>query len=148
LSAAALWALFLILLSGTAHATGDSTLMKQITETITKVRTGRTLDSRAGVAQHLADLTEKVDPKEVDDKTLADMVNLLSTRDDSVRAWTAVAIGHLGPRARPAAPALLNLLPEVDGLRGELTSAPAVRLALERIGIKPPPPQPCGSRGR
>jgi hypothetical protein len=122
--------------------------MRQITETITKVRTGDSLTARTDAAQHLATLMQKADPKTVDDKTLASMVSLLDTPEDSVRAWVAGALGALGPRAISAAPALLKLLPEADCVQGDLTSAGAIRVALKRIGVKPPPPQTCGTAAK
>jgi len=74
------------------------------------------------------------------------MVSLLETEEDSVRAWVAASLGHLGLRAKVAVPKLLKLLPEVDGLRGSLTSAPFIRVALKRMGEKPPPPPDCGPK--
>jgi hypothetical protein len=135
-------------LSGAAGATGRPTLMKQLTETITKVQTGDSLTARTDAAEHLADLTKKVHPDKVDDKTLASMVSLLDSPEDSVRAWVAGAIGFLGPRAISAAPVLLKLLPEADCVQGDLTSAGAIRLALKKIGAKAPPQSTCGTAAK
>ncbi len=132
-----------VLMSGTAGAAEDAIVMRQIRETITKVRTGKTIDARADAAEHLCDLIRRVDPKDVDDGTVADLVSLLDSPNDAVRAWVAAALGHLGPRARTAAPALLKLLPAADCLWGEVTSAGSIRAALERIGVKPPPRPAC-----
>jgi hypothetical protein len=132
-----------LLLSGTVGAAGGAGLMGQIGEAIAKVRTGKTLDARANAAEHLSDLTSGIDPKSVDDGTVADLVSLLDSPDDAVRAWVAGALGNLGPRARTAAPALLKLLPGADCMWGELTSAGFIRAALERIGVKPPPRPVC-----
>jgi len=128
---------------GTARAKGDPVSKRQLTETIAKVRNGKTSVIRAEAAQHLAELTRRIDPDKVDDKTLGELVSLLDTPQDSVRFWVAASLGNLGPRAKLAAPTLLRLLPEADCLRGSLTSAPAIRLALERIGVTPPPPPKC-----
>jgi hypothetical protein len=128
---------------GTANAT-DSMLKKRLMETIAKVKNGETLKDRADAAQHLSELTDGIDPTEIDDSTLKKMVSLLNSSDDPVRAWVAGSLGKLGPRAKSvAAPPLLKLLPEADCLRGSLTSASAIRLALERMGVTPPPPPAC-----
>jgi len=74
------------------------------------------------------------------------MVSLLETEEDSVRAWVAASLGHLGLRAKVAVPKLLKLLPEVDCLRGSLTSAPFIRVALKRMGKTPPPPPNCDAK--
>jgi hypothetical protein len=136
-------AVLMITVIGVANTRDKAVLNKQVKETMVKVRTGKTLDIRADAAIHLAHLMRKVEPKDVDDKTLADIVSLLDTPDDAVRGEVAGALGFLGPRAVSAVPALLKVLPEADCVRGDLTSAGAIRLALERIGVKPPPPAKC-----
>lgn len=133
-----------VVLSGQANATGDAMLLKQLKETVVKVRAGVPSSiTRSEAAEHLAGIARKIDPKKVDDKTFADLVSLLDIPDESIRGWVAGAIGFLGSRAKPAAPTLLKLLPEVDCLQGDLTSAGAIRLALKRIGVKPPPEPDC-----
>jgi hypothetical protein len=134
---------------GAAKAAGDPKLNAQLEETITKVRTEKSLMARIDQAEHLAELTHGVNPKSVDDQTVGDMVSLLDDPDDAVRLWVAGALGHLGRRAKVAAPKLLALLPEADCLQGDLTSAAAIRPALKRMGVKPPPPpspQECAKR--
>ena len=118
-------------------------LKEQLLEEIAKVRNGETVSSRTDAAERLATLTRGVNPQKVDDTTLAEMVSLLDTKEDSVRAWVAAALGNLGRRARVAVPTLLKLLPEVDCLRGSLTSAPFIRTALKRMGETPPPVPNC-----
>ena len=115
----------------------------QLSETMAKIRNEKTINSRTDAAEELATLTHRINPRKVDDTTLTEMISLLDTEEDSVRFWVAAALGHLGARAKPAVPRLLKLLPEVDCLQGSLTSAPAIRVALKRIGEKPPPPPTC-----
>jgi hypothetical protein len=134
-------------LSGSAHATDDAMSKRQLTKTMAKVRKGKTSTVRTEAAEHLAELTRGIDPQKVDDTTLAELVSLLDISEDSVRYWVAASLGNLGPRARVAVPTLLKLLPEVDCLRGSLTSAPAIRTALERMGVTPPPPA-CGTASK
>ena len=126
-----------------SHSVPRKQLKRQLSETMAKVRNGKTLTSRTEAAEHLATLTRGTNPHKIDDTTLAEMVSLLETEEDSVRAWVAASLGHLGPRAKLAVPRLLKLLPEVDCLRGSLTSAPFIRVALKRMGAKPPPPPNC-----
>lgn len=126
-----------------SHSRFKKRLKRQLSETMAKVRNGKTSTSRTEAAEHLATVTRGINPHKVDDTTLAEMVSLLETEEDSVRAWVAASLGHLGPRAKVAVPRLLKLLPEVDCLRGSLTSAPFVRVALKRMGEIPPPPPTC-----
>ena len=90
---------------------------------------------------HLVHLLRRSRPDQVDDRTIADIESLLDSSDDYIRFWAAASLGELGPRAKVALPKLLKLLPVVDCIRGDLTSAGAVREALMKIGnVKPPFP--------
>jgi hypothetical protein len=129
----------LFLMANVVHASTDPVLNAKLEEVIAKVRADKSDVARAEAAESLAELTHRVKPTSVDDKTIADMVSLLDIPDDSLRAWTAAALGHLGRRAKAAAPKLLALLTEVDCLEGDLTSAASIRPALKRMGAKPPP---------
>lgn len=134
-------------LFGTGYATGDAVSQRQIKRAIAEVRMGKSSTARTEAAEHVAGLTRRIDPKRVDDTILAELISLLDSPEDSVRAWVAAALGNLGTRAKVAAvPKLLALLPEADCLRGSLTSAPAIRLALARMGETPPRPK-CGTAG-
>ena len=126
-----------------SHFVHKKQLKRQLSETMAKVRNGKTSTTRTDAAEHLKTLTRGINPYKVDDKTLAEMVSLLETHEDSVRAWVAASLGNLGPRAKVAVPRLLKLLPEVDCLRGSLTSASFIRVALKRMREIPPPPPNC-----
>ena len=128
----------LFLMASMGHAATDQVLNAKLEEAIAKVRAGDSPTMRTEAAKYLAELTHRVKPNSVDDKTIADMVSLLDVPDDSVRAWTA-ALGHLGRRAKLAAPKLLTLLAEVDCLEGDFTSAAFIRPALKNMGVQPPP---------
>jgi len=133
-----------VLLPGRMSAISSPTLVGQIKETIVKVRTGETYAmARTYGAEHLADLTAKVNPSEIDDETFGNIVSLLDTPNDSVRAWVAASLGNLGTRAKPAIPALLKVLAEVDCLRVDASSAGFIRTAIKKMGVKPPPPPQC-----
>jgi len=99
-----------ILMASVGNAATDPVLNAKLEEAIAKLRAGDSPAARAEAAEHLADLIYLAKPDSVDDKTIADMVSLLDIPDDSVRAWTAGALGHLGRRAKVAAPKLLALL--------------------------------------
>lgn len=133
------WVMLFALLTCIAEARDNDMLLKQLQETITMVRAGSTLTIRSSAAEQIANLTRKIDPKKIDDKTLAELISILDISDDSVRFWVAASLGNLGPRARAAVPKLLKILPEADRINGALTSAGAIRHALERIGVTPPP---------
>jgi hypothetical protein len=122
----------------------DSMPTRHLQEAIADVRAGETPTARANAAEHLALVARETNPMSVDDKTLADMVSLLDSPEDSVRAWVAGSLGVLGPRAKPAVPKLLSILPKSDCLHVAVSSAPFIRLAITRIVGTPPPPPGCG----
>jgi len=134
----------LFLLSGTAQ-TGEPMSKKELTETIEKVRTGATSTIRDEAAQHLAELTRGINPKDIDDKTITDLVSLLDLRE--ARYWVAVSLGNLGSRAKTAIPKLQQVLAEEDCLRVSKSAAGAIRHALAQMGVKPPPPK-CETTGK
>jgi HEAT repeats len=115
----------------------------EITEAMTKIRTGATPETRADAAERLAGLTSGIIAAWVDDKALADLVSFLDTREDPVRFWVAVTLGNLGYRARNAILKLQALLPQADCLQGDVTVADAIRYAQAQMGAVPPPPT-CG----
>ena len=129
-----------------AQQTGElmskSRFSEQITETITKVRTGETPRIRDEAAQHLAEMTKGVDPNELDDKTISDMVSLLDLYVG--RYWVAVSLGNVGLRARKAIPKLEELLAEEECRHVSKSAAGGIRYALTRMGVAPLPfPVPC-----
>lgn len=129
--------------AGVPRASGGPALITQIKDTMVKVRSDKTVDARTEAAEHLASLTQKISGKQVTEKLVTEVTSLLDSRDDSVRYWVARALGNLGPAARSAAPKLLEMLPEADCLNGVITSASAIRYALVKMGIKPPPRPKC-----
>jgi hypothetical protein len=141
------WVLLPAVLVSAVEARGNDPLLKQIQDKIVTIRTGKTVHIRGVAAEKLAFITAKIKPSEVDDKTFADLVSLMDSPDDAVRAGVAGALGFLGVRAKPAAPKLLELLPKADCLDGTITSADSIRLALKRMGVTPPPPPDCIRRG-
>jgi hypothetical protein len=131
--------------AATANTEPDRALMNDLIQTIAKVRTGESATVRTDAAERLSRLAKRMKPQDVDDKTLSDLVSLLDTHEDSVRAWVAASLGNLGPRAKVAAPRLLEILAQVECIPvvGGLTSEGAIRLALKRMGVKVPPPPDC-----
>lgn len=142
-----LGAVCLLSVTAMANEMDETKALKELQETISDVRKmSGPSKPEANPAEHLARLTEKIDPKKVDDRTLDEMVSLLDTSNDFVRAWVAVALGNLGPRAKVAVPKLLRVMHETDCLElKEMTSAGAARVALKRIGVTPPP-RDCGQK--
>ena len=126
-----------------AEASGGPTVVKQIKETMAKVRSGKTVEGRTEAAEHLASLTQTISSKEVTEALVSDITSLLDSPDDSVRYWVATALGNLGPSAKAAIPKLQEMLPKADCINGAITSASGIRYALIKMGIKPPPPPKC-----
>ena len=126
-----------------AQASGGPALMKQIKETMAKVRSDKTVEARTEAAECLASLTQKISSEEVTEALVTDITSLLDSPDDSVRYWVATALGNLGPAAKAAAPKLQEMLPKADCINGAITSASGIRYALIKMGIKPSPPPKC-----
>ena len=97
-----------LLLSDIARARSEPS-EEELVQALKTVRTTISLTARTNAAEHVAHLTRQIDPQKVSDTTVGDLVSLLDTSDDSVRFWVAASLGHLGPRAKAAAPALLKL---------------------------------------
>jgi hypothetical protein len=132
----------ILVLPSTAFA-GKTMSKKRFTETMVKVRTGANSTVRNEAAQHLAELTRGIDPNEIDDRTISDLVSLLDVPE--ARYWVAVCLGNLGPRAKIAVPRLQELLAEEDCLQVSKSAAGGIRFALARMGVKTSTPK-CGTR--
>jgi hypothetical protein len=89
-------AMLVCALCSAAQSRGATVSKGQLEETIVSIQTGGTLTIRTNAAKHLSDLTRSIDPEEVDDATLKELVSLLSTNEDSVRAWVAASLGTWG----------------------------------------------------
>jgi len=122
-----------------ANAGTKPMLNSKLEETVRAVKSAGSPMEQIRAAQHLAELTKGVPALSVDDATVSDITSLLDMPEDAVRGWVAAALGHLGRRAKVAAPKLLALLPEADCMQGDLTSAASIRPALKRMGVEPPP---------
>jgi HEAT repeat protein len=142
-SMVALCFVWTVLLAGTGKAASGQTIIKQISTTIAIVRNSEPSTVRTRAAEQLADLTRTRGARTIDEKTLADLICLMDTPDDSVRFWVATSLGNLGTQAKAAIPKLETTLTEVDCLNGAITSAIAIRQALKKIGVTPPPPAKC-----
>lgn len=131
-------------LSGIVFAGDDAIELKQIQDAIPQVAAmkGQYLD-QTDTGKHLAELTKKINPNKVDDRTLENLESLLDSTDDLVRYWGAISLGNLGPRAKPAVPKMLKVLTKVDCLNGAITSADGIRFALKHIGVESPPYPDC-----
>jgi len=134
-----------VMLQRLAGATEDSSYMKHFSDALADARTSATSTARTAAAERLFALTGKMNPNDVNDKTIVDLMSLLAGSDDSTRYWAARSLGVLGPRAKIAVPILQSTLTEVDCLPGSKTSASGIRFALLQIGITPPP-YSCKSR--
>ena len=141
------WMMLLATIPCVGSSNRDIVLLTELQQTVNEVRNGENANIRRAAAYHLAQLTSRIAPRDVSDKTLSDLISLVDSPEDSVRAGVAAALGYLGSRAKPAVPKLLELLPKVDCLQGAVTSADAIRLALTRIGVTPPPRPDCGRIG-
>jgi hypothetical protein len=141
--AAFLFSFLVAVSSGAQEQSTRSVVMAQIQHAIASAQGAETVNERTDAAELLATLTRKMDRKEITEQTIAAMTSLLDSPDDSVRYWVATALGNLGPYAKVAIPELRALLPRADCLNGAITSASAIRYALQQMGVTPPPPPNC-----
>ena len=130
----------IVCLLSSAQTTSQSTV-NDLRKAIAAVRSGPSTTARTKAAEDLATLTKRMGHTKIDNASVMDIASLLDSPEDSVRAWAAAALGNLGPRAKASVPKLRKLLAEVNCLPGELTSAPFVRMALQKIGEKNLPPE-------
>lgn len=126
---------FVVLMSLMAGAV-DTGRLREIDETMAKIRMTASSNARADSGEYLAQLTKEINPDDIDDRTLSDLISLLDISDESMRSWVATSLGNLGPRAKEAASGLLKIVRKTDcvPVMGGFPSSEAARAALERIG--------------
>jgi hypothetical protein len=135
-------AIAFLALSGTVNAATKYS-QAQLTDAIAKVREGQCRETQRDAnklddCMQLAEVTRHIKHAKVDDKTIVDLSTLLDSSNDYVRLAVAASLGNFGPRAKFAAPKLLEILHQVDCLQEDMNSAAAIRPALRKMGIKPP----------
>lgn len=130
-----------MLITGAAIADQPISKKQAIIDALEKARTGATSNIRYEAARSLAILTEGIDLKEIDDNIIDNMITLLYNKD--VYDWVIASLANLGSRAKKAVPTLYKLYPEEACRFADLTAAPVILIALERIGAPPPPPPKC-----
>jgi hypothetical protein len=131
-------AFVLCLLSGKAQTARNTMFQKRFSDTIMKVRTGGTTNIQVDAAKQLYVMTRGRDNKDLDDKTIADLVSLLDHHMGL--HWVAMCLGNIGPRAKMAIPKLQEKLAVEDCYRVDFSAASALRFALRQMGVTPPPP--------
>jgi hypothetical protein len=128
-----------------AWAEQDMSQQQIITDTIKEIRSGATQVRRYEAALQLAILLrKKINPEEISNKTIADIISLLNIPE--ARLGVVLCLGNLGPRAKAAVPKLLKLLKKKDCSDTDMRLADTIRDVLPQIGIIPPPPK-CNERG-
>ncbi len=129
--------------AASAQSSEETALSIQIKAAVSKVRSGRTVDSRTDAAEHLESLTKKIRSEDVTDTLVKELISLLDSPDDSVRYWVALSLGDLGPAATAAIPKLEKMLPDAECIYGVITSADGIRYALFKMGVRLPPRATC-----
>ena len=104
-----------------------------IAQQVEKIKKESSSTSRPDEAERLADLVKQKAAHVIPESLLAEITDLLTDRDDTVRYWTAMALGYLGPQAASSIPALEKALKEIEKVRGSKTSASGIRFALAKI---------------
>ena len=83
----------------------------QISDAIEKVKTSASdFDEQLEAMQLLYDLTRKINKKNISDKTLNDIVNLLDIPE--ARSWVSSSLANLKSRAKRAVPRMIEVLKE------------------------------------
>jgi hypothetical protein len=109
-----------------------------IASRVDRVRNEPSTSLRTALAQRLADAIRAEDKGKITDSDIDALAGMMTDRDDSVRYWIAVSLGFIGTRAKRAAPQLQRAFRDIACIRGSLTSEPAIRQALSRIGADVP----------
>lgn len=130
---------FALLLPNVAGARAKPDINQRLQRAMAKVQKAKTAAAKSDAAERLVALTYERDCSDITDETIHSMVLLLDMPDDVVRMWVAGALGDIGPRAKAAVPKLLSILAEVDCRNWDLSSASTIPVALEKMGVAPPP---------
>lgn len=109
----------------------------EIAGAIQRVQQSTDATVREDASEQVAKLTRSVNPGDVDDRMIADLILLLDRREG--RLWIAVSLGNIGKRASAAIPKLQDLLPAEECSRVHKSAADEIRYALNRMGVFPPP---------
>jgi len=120
---------------------------KLLTKTIAIAGKGEPLDIQRSAAGHLVELARWIDPNEVDDQAVAELVSLLNTSTDRpVRELVVIALRDLGSSAKSAIPDLQKILAAEDCATEPsmaISLEDNARSALRQMGITYPA-SPCG----
>ena len=84
-----------------AQLGGGPVPMKQIKQTIAKVRSDKTVNDRTEAAEHLANLTRELSKRKVTEALVTDITSLLDSPDDSVRYGSRRPWEILGLQRKP-----------------------------------------------
>ena len=119
--------------------------INQISEIIEKIKTSTTSTmQRHEAAGQLYDLTRKINAKNIDDKTLNDIIELLDIPETRVRI--AASLANLKSRSKIAIPKMLQVLNDevcdnmyVDLIsRTGISAEDVIRSSLKQMGVKNP----------
>ena len=122
-----------------AHAESSSeALVPAISDAIKKIEIKNSTAIRREYAYQLSHMIAELPSDSIDNQTIIKLGALLEDQDDLIVGWTATSLGRIGPRAKHTIPALENALKKIECIYGSVTSEPAIRLALTKMGKNPP----------
>jgi hypothetical protein len=148
--------LLLVFITGVARARTGEVSLKELHDTIATIRELSSPEvgfsnARTVAAERLFDLVGKINPKDVDDKTIGELVTLLDTWDVSVIVPVGTFLEDFGIRANSAAPKLLEILAESKCRPAFTLGLPEeyfINSVLRKIGTQTSPPLPfCDNVG-
>ena len=105
----------------------------QLEPLIKKIKLEKDQYSRTTLASQLAGVVLRANPSDVSAKDIRSLTLLLENKDDMVRYFAAAALGHLGPRAIGAVPALKRALDRIKCRAENKNSESTIVPALEKI---------------
>lgn len=127
---------------GSPHQAQMSLL--EIDEAVDTVRSGATVDAKAGAARRLAVLANTIRSGHPRRVLVSDLIALMNPHEeDPVLFWVATALGNVGRPARAAIPALRRIYPKVACHNGAITAAGGIRYALVKLGAGLPEKFDC-----
>jgi hypothetical protein len=132
----------LIMIGGTGKITGLNAATTSKSETmlieIEKIKQESSSMQKAAHAYQLFFAIRQQPLNEITDEIVSELATLMGDPNDAVRLWVAMSLAHIGPHASASIPALESALKEIECIYGSVTSEPAIRFALAKMGRSPP----------
>jgi hypothetical protein len=128
----------------------EKSIIVRDVEAIQNLDFQKSRSQRIELAENLSNLAWANRIGSINEADVYALAGLLSDQDDGVRYWIASTLAKFGTKAKPAVPALLTALSDIDtrmcDTPFDLSSDASIRSALLKITGKEPPLLNCADR--